>query len=193
MPASDGAGSHEHLAALLTTESLEQHNEQQQGSTLRERRASVQSVDSSKNDETRLSPRRLFALPWVEWFAASIGASPAPRAWRIFVNGVVAAVVGFETFWWVAVAWREREQATVCFVGATLDAARGVIATVAQGGCALLVARAWLHALLADPTAGAPLDATARRWVLGASIYVGMDTAWMLYLLQKSLIARVLN
>ena len=178
MPASDGGL--QHLAALLTTENLEQHNEQQQGSTLRERRASVQSVDSSKDDETRLPPHRLIALPWVECFAVSIGASSAPRAWRICVNSVVAAVVGFEAVWWVAVAWRERQQATVCFVGATLDAVRGVISTLACGGCALLVARAWVHPLLANPTAGAPLDTTARRWALCASVYVALDTAWML-------------
>ena len=94
---------------------------------------------------------------------------------------MVAAVVAFEIVWWVGVAWRERQQATVCVVGAILDAIRGVFATVACGGCALLVARGLFNTLLRDPSAERALNASARRWVPGAVMYVVLDTGWMLY------------
>lgn len=178
----DGEQHTHHLdASLLLGDS------QAEQESLRLRRASVQSVDSNA-DELRQSTGSIH-LPWAErgggWWlrrlAACLGASAAARAWRWAVNGMVALVVAFEVLWWSGVAWRERDRAGVCVVGACIDALRGALSSVVCGGGALLVARAWLDELLSRPAGGAVIDNAGRRWTLAACIYVGLDSGWMAY------------
>jgi hypothetical protein len=122
---------------------------------------------------------------WAEWLGRWLGATSASKHWRCAVNAAVFCIVAFESVWWGSIVYTERNQPGICLAGAVVDSTRGMLATVACGCGALLVSRAWFNELLAtsppESVSRAAVDAAARRWLIAAAVYVGLDTLWMLY------------
>jgi hypothetical protein len=150
--------------------------------SVRLHRSSVNAVDDpdDKHAEDLAS-----GADWARWLGRWLGtAALSGKRWRYAINTVICCTVLFEVVWWGSVVYIERQQPGVCVAGAVLDATRGILATAGCGGGALIVSRAWLDELLALPTpvaSRATVDRATRRWLIFGTVYVGLDTMWMLY------------